>query len=82
MESKEFDGLTILGKHKFILISSDFQFKGENVVDYFKLAAIIGHEQSHCEQGLNEKEVRELVDNRIILFYSGQNWTNLFNWKP
>lgn len=73
MESKVFDGLTVTPRigPKYILIDTDFQFDESkfksNNYNYFKLAAILGHEViGHAERGLDEKTTRELIDKRII----------------
>lgn len=73
MESEVFDGLTITPRigPKYVLIDTDFQFDeskfNSNNYNYFKLAAILGHEViGHAERGLDEKATRELIDKRII----------------
>lgn len=79
MDSKVFDGLTITPRvgPKYILIDKEFQFNEQdfkrNNFNYFKFGAILAHEViGHGERGLNEPEVKKLVDDRLlnILFFN------------
>lgn len=79
MDSKVFDGLTITPRvgPKYVLIDNYFQFKEQdfkrNNFNYFKFGAILAHEViGHGERGLNESEVKKLVDDRLlnILFFN------------
>ena len=69
MDSKEFDGLTVGKKEKFILIDKYFKFKEGKVpsnVDYFKFSVVYAHELGHFERNLNEKDTQALTDNRLL----------------
>ena len=69
MDSKEFDGLTVGKKEKFILIDKYFrlpQNKAPSNNDYFKLGSITSHEMQHFERNLNEKDTQALTDNRLL----------------
>ena len=84
MDSKEFDGLTVGKKEKFILIDKYFKFKEGKVpdnVDYFKFSVVYAHEKVHEERNLNEAETQALTDNRLLnILFTEPN--RIRAWNP
>lgn len=69
MDSKEFDGLTIGKKDKFIVIDKYFKFKEGKIpsnIDYFKFSVVYAHEKAHEERNLNENDTQALTDRRLL----------------
>ena len=84
MDSKEFDGLTVGKKEKFILIDKYFKFPVNRAIkneDYFKFSVVFSHEMTHFERNLNENDTQALTDRRLLRIFFAEP-DKILSWKP